>query len=119
MFCPGSAVAFDTTILPKLTEVSSNESHVSLLHFLIERIQEDSPDILHFLDDLEPVLSMAETPLNQMKAEVIAAKIKYGTVRLVARNNFLYSVHFVFTEKLTKTLLCLYRTINGRKPRLV
>lgn len=74
----GAAVAFDTTILPKLSEVGSNQPGVSLLHFLVERIQEDDPKMLHFLEEFEPLLTMAETPLSQMKAEVIAAKIKYG-----------------------------------------
>ncbi|GAU93062.1 hypothetical protein RvY_05052-2 [Ramazzottius varieornatus] len=77
----GAAVAFDTTILPKLSEVGSNQPGVSLLHFLVERVQEDDPMMLHFLEEFEPLLTMAETPLNQMKAEVIAAKIKYGQLR--------------------------------------
>ena len=46
------SVGFDMSYLPKLSNTKDRENKATLLHFLVELVERDYPDLLNFADEI-------------------------------------------------------------------
>ncbi|XP_069028714.1 inverted formin-2-like isoform X2 [Embiotoca jacksoni] len=65
----GNAEGFKISTLLKLTETKANKSRITLLHHILQEVEEDQPDLLHLPDDLETCEKAAGFNVDSIQSE--------------------------------------------------
>lgn len=64
------AVGFQLAILPKLNEIKSSNHKQTLLHFIVEKIQQHFPELLNFADELSHIDKAARLKYSNIEESV-------------------------------------------------
>nr|XP_014340636.1 PREDICTED: inverted formin-2 isoform X1 [Latimeria chalumnae] len=119
----GNADGFKISTLLKLTETKANQSRITLLHHILEEVEQSYSDLLNLPEDLESVSKAAGTNLETMQSEastsltrlnVVAGKIASSTedVKLQYEKPVQDDIHAL------KELQLLFNTIEKKKEEL-
>ncbi|XP_030260173.1 inverted formin-2-like [Sparus aurata] len=68
----GNAEGFKISTLLKLTETKANKSRITLLHHILEEVEQNHPDLLNLPDDLEICEKAAGFSLESIQSETNA-----------------------------------------------
>ncbi|XP_040920666.1 inverted formin-2-like isoform X2 [Toxotes jaculatrix] len=68
----GNAEGFKISTLLKLTETKANKSRITLLHHILQEVEENHPDLLNLPDDLEICEKAAGLNLESIQSEANA-----------------------------------------------
>ncbi|XP_017282965.1 inverted formin-2 isoform X2 [Kryptolebias marmoratus] len=66
----GNAEGFKISTLLRLTEIKANKSRITLLHHILEEVEENHPDLLNLPEDLQICEKAAGVNMESIQAEV-------------------------------------------------
>ncbi|ORY08436.1 FH2-domain-containing protein [Basidiobolus meristosporus CBS 931.73] len=127
----GSAYGFKIHSINRLVDTKGKHNQITLLHFLVNTIEEKFPHILKFLDELKPVGAGCHVCYQDMKADFKDLKERFEETRLevekyhstpeksqepftIQMNTFILSADEQLTEAQTK-----YETMNEKYEAIV
>ena len=106
------SVGFDISYLPKLSNTKDRENKNTLLHFLVEHVERDYPELLSFADELFHLDGAAKVSVEtiQKSLKQMDSNIKYVLITC-----FQEFCNYESTKKLSRNFHLFWSVLNGYK----
>ena len=104
------SVGFDISYLPKLSNTKDRENKNTLLHFLVEHVERDYPELLSFADELFHLDGAAKVSVEtiQKSLKQMDSNIKYVLITC-----FQEFCNYESTKKLSRKSHLFWSVLNG------
>ena len=104
------SVGFDISYLPKLSNTKDRENKNTLLHFLVEHVERDYPELLSFADELFHLDGAAKVSVEtiQKSLKQMDSNIKY--VLITCFHEF---CNYESTKKLSRNFRLFWSLLYG------
>ncbi|XP_030831185.1 uncharacterized protein LOC100890634 isoform X2 [Strongylocentrotus purpuratus] len=77
----GIAMGFKLGTLPKLAECRARDKNFTLLKYLVQQIHKHEPDLLGFIEELQPIMHANDASIKALQAEVEVMKKDLSKVK--------------------------------------